>query len=245
MKIKLLFTFFFVGLLGVSAQFTIKDDRGRIFNDGDIFEFGTTDYPDAELLFFVTNDSSETIFSRIEYVNHINAENPLFGQLCYGVECYFGIEPGGTVPPRETEAVAIAPGETTGMGNHFYSNDLGLEEGTVDFVFAFKLYEDLMSANEVGETLTITYRYNPSLGVDAVSKVDLSLHATVVTDRLVMDVNEPVEAVIYDMQGRQIKQTTLNVGQQEWTVSDLSSQSYLIKFKSATGATKTSRFIVR
>lgn len=245
MRLKLLLAFFFAGLLGIYAQFTVTDDSGYVFQDGDIFEFGTIDYPDAELLFFVTNNSEDIIYSRVEYLSQVNAEDPLFEQLCYGVECYFNIQLGGTVPPRNVEAVGITPGETTGMGNHFYSNDLGLEEGTVDFVFAFKLYEDLMSTNEVGETLTITYRYNPSLGVDAVSKVDLSLHATVVTDRLVMDVNEPVEAVIYDMQGRQIKQTTLNVGQQEWTVSDLSSQSYLIKFKSATGATKTSRFIVR
>lgn len=245
MNLKLLVAFFFGGLIAANAQFTVKGADGNIFHDGDIFEFGTTSYPEAELLFFVTNTGSQDIFSRIEYISNTNAEDPLFEQLCYGVECYFGIALGGTVPPRSTDAVQITPGETTGLGNHFFSDDEGDGQGNVDFVFQFKLYEDISSTTEVGETLMITYRYNPSLGVDAVKKVDLSLLTTVVSERLLVDVKEPVTATIYDLQGKLIKQLNLEVGNQEINVSDLSAQMYLINFRNAAGAGKTSKFVVQ
>lgn len=229
-----------------NAQFTVKDADGNVINDGDIIEFGTTEYPAAEFEFFVTNDSSENIFSRVEYLSHTNASVPQFNQLCYGIECYWGIELGATVPPENLDAVVIFPDETTGMGNHFYSDDSGENPGeNVDFEFAFKLYDGVDSTTEVGTPLYFTYRYNPTLSVNDVKQVNLSLVSTVVTERIVMDVNEPVQVQLYDYQGRLIKQASFETGRQEMNVSSLSSQAYILKFKNEQGATKTSKIVIR
>lgn len=245
MKLRLLLLCFLCGVLTASAQYTVRDGNGNVINDGDIIEFGTIDYPAAELPFFVTNDASETIYSRVKYLGQTNASNPDFYQLCYGEECYWEIVIDGYVPPVSTYGVTIESGETTQMGNHFYNNDTGNGVDNVDFTFAFLQLDGPNSFGEIGDRLTFTYRYNPLLSVNDVNPVNLSLHATVVSDRLVMDVNEPVSAIIYDIQGRLINQVRLDVGQQEINVSNLSSQTYIIQFKNDHGAVKTSKFVVR
>jgi len=246
MKLRLLLMSFLGGVMIANAQFTVRDADGNVINDGDIIEFGTTEYPAAELEFFVTNDSEENIFSRVEYISQVNASVPEFYQLCYGMECYWGIELAATVPPENTDAVEIYPGQTTGIGNHFYSDDPGQNTGeNVDFRFAFKLYEDISSTTEVGTPIYFTYRYNPTLSVPDVKQVNLSLLSTIVTDRILMDVNEPVQVLLYDYQGRLIKQASFETGRQEMNVSSLSSQAYILKFKNAQGAVKTSKVIIK
>ncbi len=246
MKLKLLL----LSLLGTvtiaSAQYTVKDDRGNELHDGDIIEFGTTSYPEAEYAFFVTNDNtSETIYSRIEYISETNAQDPNFEQLCYGVQCYFGIELGSTVPPASEDAAIIGPGETTGIGNHLYSDDPGNGVDNVDFVFTFKQYESASSMVEIGTPLTFTYRYNPTLGVNEVSKVNLSVQSTIVRDQLVLTVNEPVQMMMYDIQGRLVKQARFESGNHNVNVSDLSSQTYIVQFKNNGGAIKTTKIVVQ
>lgn len=244
MKLKLLVLSFLGGIVMANAQFSVTDIDGNRINDGDIIEFGSTEYPAAELEFFVTNTGSENIYSRVEYVSQSNASDPQFEQLCYGIECYFNIQLGTTVPPANMEAVEIEPGATTGMGNHFYSNDMGLDpDENVDFTFTFKNYEGLNSMNEVGETLTLTYRYNPLLSVNDVHQVNLSLISTIVTDRIEMDVNESIQVQLYDYQGRLIKQEKFEIGKQFMNISDLSAQPYLVRFKNEGGAVKTSKII--
>src|SRR5699024_4409481 len=225
MKSKLFLLSFLGGLFVAKAQFTVKDGDRNIINDGDIIEFGTLEYHAAELEFFVENTGSETIYSRVEYVSQTNASDPLFEQLCYGIECYFNIEIGNTVPPANMEAVVVEPGEETGMGNHFYSNDPGANpDEVVDFTYTFKLYENEVSLNEVAGSLTLTYRYNPMLSVNDVKQVNSSVISTIVSDRIEMDVNEPVQVQLYDYQGRLVKQAQFEAGKQEINVSDLSAQ---------------------
>lgn len=244
MKLKLFLFTFLCGFFMANAQFTVTDGDGNIINDGDIIEFGTLEYPAAELEFFVTNTGSENIFSRVEYISQVNAVDPLFEQLCYGIECYFNIAIGSTVPPANMDAVEIAPGEETGMGNHFYSNDPGQNTGeNVDFVFTFKLYEDANSSTSTGSTLTLTYRYNPLLSANDVKKVNMSVISTIVSERIEMDINEPVQVQLYDYQGRLIKQANFESGKQELNVSDLSSQAYLLRIKNEGGALKTTKII--
>lgn len=244
MKLKLFLLTFLCGVFIANAQFTVEDGDGNTINDGDIIEFGTLEYPAAELEFFVTNTGSENIFSRVEYISHDNAADPLFEQLCYGIECYFNIEIGNTVPPANMEAVEIIPGETTGMGNHFYSNDPGANpDEVVDFTFTFKLYEDENSSTSTGSTLTFTYRYNPLLSTNDVKQVNLSVVSTIVSERIEMDINEPVQVQLYDYQGRLIKQAQFKTGKQQLDISNLSSQAYLLRIKNEEGAVKTTKII--
>lgn len=246
MKFKLLLLSVIGAVSIANAQFTVKDDQGVVLNDGDVIEYGSLEYAEAEYEFFVTNDNAtDIIYSRVEYISQSNATTPDFEQLCYGFTCYYGIELGTTVPPADAPAVDIPVGHTTGLGNHFYSSDPGNGADNVDFVFAFKQYEAIDSDVEIGTPLIFTYRYNPTLSVNNVSKVNLSLVSTMVSDQLMMDVNEPVQVKLFDMQGRLVKEASYVSGRQIMNVSSLSSAQYIVQFKNEGGAKKTSKVIIR
>ena len=246
MKLKLLL-FSILGSVAIAnAQYTITDDAGNVLHDGDVIEFGTVAYPDASYDFFVTNDNpTDEIYSRVQLMSASNQTVPTFEQLCYGTQCYYGISMGQFVPPSSTGPVVISVGQTTGIGNHFFNNDAGNGSDNVDFVFTFRQFQDAAGTIETGTPLTFTYRYNPTLGVEAINKVNLSIQSTVVSDQLVLTVSEPVQMMMFDIQGRLVKQAHFETGNQVVNVSDLSSQTYIVQFKNNNGAVKTTKILVK
>lgn len=242
MKFKLLLLSVLGSVAMANAQYTVADRTGNILSDGDIIEYGTTAYPDASYEFYVTNENpSEEIYTRIEFVDAINADGSMF-ELCYGL-CYTGITIGQTVP-LTPETLVIGVGETTLEGNHFYNADPGNGTDLVEYIFTFHQYE-ADGVTEIGTPLTFTYRYNPTLGVNENNKVNLSVQSTVVTNELVLNVNEPVSMLVYDIQGRIVKQARVETGRQTINMSDLSSQAYILQFQNERGATQTTKIIVQ
>lgn len=152
---------------------------------------------------------------------------------------------GDIVPPTSGDAFIVGAGQTSGMGNHFFNDDPGNGIDNVDYVFAMRQYADANSTVEVGTPLTFTYRYNPTLSVNNASQVNLSLISTMVTNQLIMDINEPVQVKLYDMQGKLVQEAKFEIGRQVMDVSSLSSQQYIVQFKNEGGALKTSKIIVR
>lgn len=245
MKLKLLFLSIIGSITLANAQYTVTDVDGNVLNDGDIVEYGTIAYPDASFDFFVTNNSSEEIYSRVQLVDSENATNSTFEQLCYGTQCYYQIEMNQYVPPMGVDAVIIPSGHTTGIGNHFYNNDPGNGTDNVDYTFTFKFFEDAQSTVEVGTPLTFIYRYNPTLGVEATNKVGLSIPSTVVSGQLALIVNEPIDVKMFDIQGRLVNQAHFEAGNQYLNVSNLSAQTYILQVRNAAGSVKTTKIVVR
>lgn len=245
MKFKLLLLSIISSVTIANAQYTVKDRSGVVLNDGDVIQFGILDYPDASYEFYVTNDNaSQAIYTRIECISENNSTNGKFEQLCYGL-CYNDIEVGGSVPPSGEDALLIGVGETTPLGNHFWNDDPGTGSSNVDFVFAFRQYEDAAGTIEIGTPLTFTYRYNPTLGVNSNSTVDMKIQSTVVSNELIINVNESLNMTVYNLQGRVVKQAQLEVGHQVINVSDLSSQAYIVQFNNKKGATQTAKIVVQ
>jgi hypothetical protein len=243
MKLKLLsLSMLFIASIA-HAQFTVTDRSGNEIHDGDIVEYGTTEFPASSLEFFVTNDSSEEIYTRIEYVDAINSTNGIFAELCYGL-CYFDIAEGSTVPPNSPDTINLLPGETTLEGNHFWGGDPGNGTDNVDFVFTFHQYE-ADGVTETGQQLTFTYRYNPTLGVQDNNKVNLTIQSTVISNELVLNVKEPVSLVVYNMEGKMVKQANLQTGTQRVNMANLSPQAYIAQFKNDKGAIQTTKLIVQ
>lgn len=246
MKFRLLLLSVLGSVAIANAQYSIKDDNGNVLNDGDIIEYGTVAYPDASYDFFVTNENpTDEIYSRVQLMASANQTNATFEQLCYGIQCYYEIQMLQFVPPIDADPVAIPVGHTTGIGNHFFNNDTGNGTDNVDYVFAFRQFEDAAGTVEIGTPLTFTYRYNPTLGVEGVSKVNLSIQSTLVSDQLVLKVSEPVQMMMYDIQGRLVKQAQFESGNHTVNVSDLSSQTYIVQFKNNNGAVKTTKIMVQ
>ncbi len=245
MKLKLLLLTLLGSVAIANAQYTVTDINGNELSNGDVLEFGVQGYgTEANWEFFVTNDNpSETIYTRIEFVDAVNATGEFF-ELCYALQCYTDLSVGFTIPTAP-EVFPIAVGETTGQGNHFLNADPGNGTDILDYIFAFHQYE-ADGVTEIGTPLTFTYRYDPNLlGVNDNNVVKLKVQSTVVTDQLVLDVNEPVSMLVYDLRGRIVKQARFETGRQEVNMSDLSAQAYIVQFQNEKGATQTTKIVVQ
>lgn len=244
MKLKLLFLTLLGSVAIASAQYTVKGADGTVLNDGDIIEYGVYGYnTGASFDFYVTNDNpNETINTRIEVVDAPTPSGIQF-ELCYAEQCYTDLSIGQTLP-AVPDTYPIGVGETTGEGNHFQNNNPGDGSEVLDYVFSFHQYED-DGVTEIGTPLTFTYRYNPALDVKDNTKVNLSIQSTVVSNELVLNVNEPVSLMIYDLQGRVVKQARFETGRQTLNVSNLNSQAYILRFNNENGATQTTKIIVK
>lgn len=244
MKLKLLLLTLMGSAAIANAQYTVTDINGDELNNGDVLEFGIYGYGTAaNYEFFVTNDNpSETIYTRIEFVDAINATGELF-ELCYADQCYTDLSVGFTIPDAP-QVYPIGVGETTGEGNHFLNADPGNGSDILDYIFSFHQYE-ADGVTEIGTPLTFTYRYNPTLGVSENSVVKLKVLSTVISNEMVLDVNEPVSMLVYDLRGRVVKQDRFETGRQEVNMSDLSAQAYIVQFKNENGAIQTTKIVVQ
>lgn len=245
MKLKLLFLALIGSIAVANAQYTVTNDSGDVLQEGDILEYGTFGYNvGADYVFFVTNDNpTETIYSRLEFVSATNADGSLF-EICYAGQCYTSIPFGFTAPPIPG-VLPIGPGESTPGGDHILNGDPGDGIYIIDYICRFHQYE-ADGVTEIGTPLTFTYRYNPALvGVNENSKVNLTVQSTVISNELVLNVNEPVSMLVYNLQGRVVKQARFETGVQTVNMSDLSSQSYILQFNNEKGATQTTRIIVQ
>ncbi|MDN3724540.1 T9SS type A sorting domain-containing protein [Aequorivita sp. SDUM287046] len=245
MKLKLLFLTILGSVSIANAQYTVRDINGVELKNGDILEFTEFGYgTSANYEFFVTNDNpSEEIHTRIEYIGAVNTDGSML-EICYANQCYIGFTPGATIPTAP-EVFTIAVGETTGEGNHFLNGDGGNGVDIIEYTCAFHQYE-ADGVTEIGTPLTFTYRYNPGLiGVNENSKVNLTIQSTLISNEMVLNVKEPVSMLVYNLQGGVVKQARFEAGVQTVNMSDLSAQTYIVKFNNEKGATQTTKIIVQ
>lgn len=240
MKLNLLFLSALFVTLSINAQYTVEDEDGNVVTDGTILTYGTLTYPEASFDFYVNNVSAtDAIRMKIEFVSGVNADGSSM-ELCFGL-CYTGITIGQSYPPN-AEFVEILPGGQTLPGNHMYNADPG--NGTDIIEYTFRYYQIDMTGNEIGDALTVIYRYNPLLGVNS-NALNVNLFSTSITDELVLSVDEELDLMVYDLQGRVVKSQRLEIGTQQINMSDLSSQVYLMHFQNNRGVSYTAKVVVR
>jgi len=241
MKQKLLFLSLFFAALAMNAQYTVEDHDGNFITDGQVLEFGglVPIDPNASYEFFVTNTSSGDIRMKIEFVSALNADGSLF-ELCFGL-CYTGIEIGQSYPPN-ADYVGLAPGEQTLEGNHMANADPGNGTDILDYVFRF--YQIDNNGDEIGEDLTVTYRYNPTLGLGDVNQLNVGVFSNPNSKVFTVEVEEDMVMKVYDLQGRLMKSERINIGRQQINMSDLSTQMYVLYFENNRGVSHTEKIIV-
>ncbi|PKA82319.1 putative secreted protein (Por secretion system target) [Ulvibacter sp. MAR_2010_11] len=240
MKKNLLVLSLLCSVFVMNAQFTVEDLAGNPIVEGDIVAYNSLDFEHAALEFFVNNTSAtEEINMRIEFVSATNADGSQM-ELCFG-ECYTGIAI-GTVYPIGLDMI-IAPGGQTGPGNHMYNADPGDGSSQLDYVFRF--FQVDAGGNEIGTPMSMTYRYDPLLGVNDVEPLQVAIVSTIVANELVVNAQEDLDVVIYDLQGRKVLAQSISVGQQAINVSGLRSQLYLVQFSNNKGVSQTSKIVVR
>ena len=234
-KVLLLLAVFFAAIT-VNAQYVVEDQFGNEIIDGMVVEFSDYGVSNASLEYYITNNNSNEIYMRIEFVDAINATGAGF-ELCFS-QCYIDLVVGQTVPAAP-EFVTIASGGTTPEGNHF-ANTI---EGTDVKDYVFRFYETDSEGNDIGNSLSFTYRYNPILGINDVNELDISVASTVIFNDMHVNAVEELNMEIYSLQGKLVNSQKINVGQQLINMSNLSSQIYIVKFSNDEGASKTIKVV--
>ena len=243
---KLYFTIslLFLGLFISQAQFTVATHHGEDIIDGSIFTFSELG-TDADLGFDITNTSAGTIDMRLEYVSMANG-NGTGTFLCVFGSC---LEPGGIdvgdIFPNNNVSNAfttIEAGVTTDYGDHFYNTYGDGSAFPLDYVFRF--YQVDGSGNEIGDSITFTYRYDGTVAVEDENEISFSLFPTLATDFVNLTVTENVSAQLINTQGQIIKEYRFAAGVNKIDVRFLSKQLYYILLTNEMGHRSVSKIIM-
>ena len=243
-RIILLFTL--LAITGLQAQMVVKKADGTVINDGQVFTFSSMVYAQAVLGFYVQNTSTtDNIRVKIKCESITNADGSNM-QLCFGGVCLASITAGNSYPSGQP--VVVAPGATTiNAFDDFYNQNPG--DGThypMDYVFKF--YQMDTSNMIIGNAVTITYRYNPTLNTagfnwNSLSNMGIVLKSNVTSTALEIEAHQETTVDLYDVTGKVVGQKTLTSGLNSVDVSALQSGLYLLNFNNASGQRATMKFI--
>ncbi len=233
-----LFTFSFQGF----SQISLSRHSGAPINDGQVVAFNTHVFPASEMDFYVRNNSTTTSTNvKIRCEQLVNNDGTGF-ELCFGTECLSYVEEGEAYP---SIAVTLAPNGQNGNFDHFLNTNPG--SGTFPKDYVFRFYQIGAGGVEIGNSITMTYRYDPSLSNDEVNQLQTNgviVKSTVVENNLELDVLKSSTMEIYDLSGKMVNNTKLVYGVQSIDVSNLATGAYIIKFKNTQeNYTGTQKFI--
>jgi hypothetical protein len=242
-KTLLLISFIFLNYAAF-AQFEIRNyDDDTIVTDGETISFSETGcgYNDScNWRFKVTNTSAtETLYMKIFVDNMVNSDGSNV-QLCFSGTCLNSVNL-GTGYPTNTPAT-IAPNSSTGTGNYFWNQNPTDTTTPMSWTLRFQAYD--ASGFTVGSPLSVTYSFDPNLSVEEEEFTSVEIFPTQVKDELTVSTNKNLTAEIYDILGKKVKQVNVLSGESTIDVRDLTSQLYIIRFKSVDGNTLTKKIIV-
>jgi len=230
-------------LLGISsfAQISLSRHDGTPISNGQVVAFNTIAFPAAEMDFYVRNLSTTTSTNvKIVCESLVNNDGTGF-ELCFGNECLSFVEQGEIYP---SIPVILAPNGINGNFDHFLNTDAG--SGTFPKDYVFRFYQINSTGNEISNSITMTYRYDPSLSIDEINQLETSgviVKSTLVDNEISLDVLKPSQMTIFDMTGKLVINTKLGYGIQTVDVSNLSSGVYVLKFTSVEGRVSNEKII--
>ena len=73
--------------------------------------------------------------------------------------------------------------------------------------------------------------------------LDISVASTVILNDMQVSAVEELNMEIYNLQGKLVSSEKINIGQQLISMSNLSSQMYIVKFSNDEGASKTIKVV--
>ena len=217
------------------AQFSVSKLNGPIINDGDVYTFDGTSAAIAEFKFKVTNTSStDDINVKIKVEEITNADGSDF-QLCFGDLCFFSITEGNSYPPNF--ALTLGPGESNGNFDHFWNTNTGNGENfPIDYRLKFYQLND--AGVEIGNSISITYRYQPNLSsseFETLKNKGIVLNSTIVTSSLNFNTTIDASVTLTDINGKIISKNHFLSGENTIDFSSLKSAIYFAQFENKDG----------
>lgn len=246
-KISLLFIFLFITSISF-AQFTVEDYDGVPIEDGDVRVFNSLESTggitnESTLNFWINNLSTENeIFMKIRLESITNADGSEY-QFCFGDLCIFDVHEGTTYPVSGVPET-IPPGGTNLPENKFQNDNPGDGENyPVDYVWKFFQVDE--DDNEIGESITFTYRFDPNLSVsDFENNLGVIMQNTVATDYLNIQSKNTLSYEVLSITGQKINQGHIAAGLNSINTSSLQTGLYFIRFFEGNSST-TVKFVVK
>lgn len=130
---------------------------GTEIKNGDVINVTTTGDDNALVSFYVKNTSSSAINVKARLVSATNNETDM--QFCFGQVCYSAVEVGSEYPLDRNEVITV-PAKSQIGGESFHFQNYATSSSPIDYVFEFFQYNE--NDEEVGNKVTVTYRYTPS-----------------------------------------------------------------------------------
>lgn len=231
------------------------DNPNDIYLSGDVVEVGEIGDVVTEAGYFsfkVRNNSEDTINVQaelVEVVNGLPEEGPQALQFCFSKDCYTDIIL-GSIYPADGQFADILAGETHREDNfdHIVNFYVPTDGGVVDYTFRFfevEVNEDKEVLGEIGESLLLTYRYNPTLSTPDFNADFALLKSTVLKDAMEIELDSDATLSMYDMLGREVLNRNLTSGAHHVTLPNLSSNMYFLQLSSKEGAKQTIKVLVK
>ena len=241
MKKNYVLLLLFVSQLSIS-QISITS-YGVPVTNGAVLAKNQIGYPQAEILFRVRNNGTTTTNVWAKCESLLNNNGSMF-QFCFADVCFAEVQQGVVYP---IQALTLTPGSSNGNFDHFLNDNSGNGTYPLDFVFKFfQTNQATQGGTEVGNAITFTYRFDPTLSTDEVDQLQTSgviVKSTVIDTELNLDVLKGTAMTIYDLNGKSVYGANLEYGIQSIDVSNLSAGIYIISFTNEEGITSTKKII--
>ncbi len=241
MKKNYVLLLLFVSQLSIS-QISITS-YGVPVTNGAVLAKNQIGYPQAEILFRVRNNGTTTTNVWAKCESLLNNNGSMF-QFCFADVCFAEVQQGVVYP---IQALTLTPGSSNGNFDHFLNENSGNGTYPLDFVFKFfQTNQATQGGTEVGNAITFTYRFDPTLSTDEVDQLQTSgviVKSTVIDTELNLDVLKGTAMTIYDLNGKSVYGANLEYGIQSIDVSNLSAGIYIISFTNEEGITSTKKII--
>ena len=228
------------GLTAFSQLSLAKLDATPI-NDGDVFVFDNAEEPGSYLGIKAFNNSDEDINVRVKCLGITNA-NGSNVQLCFGNVCVFSVTSGNSYP---SIPAVIEAHSSNGDFDHFMNLNTGIDTNAI-VQYSFKFYQVNNSGVEIGNSISFSYVYNPTLAVkdfSALQNIGVTLQSNVADRTLDITTLKNLQYEIFDLSGKLIDRQKLAVGTSAIEVSNLNTGVYLINFTNDQKQTAVTRFV--
>lgn len=210
----------------ISQISVTKKNGGASIVDGQIITYTVATDPEASLDFYVHNNTSSPVFTKIKLVSATNYSGTNT-QLCYLTDCFYNIVVGQSYPDV---LYPIAANSQNGNYDHFMNNGVG--NGTnypMDFVL--KVYALDAAGVEYGNSITFTYRFDPTLPVVDFSKLNdigVEINNTLVENFLELTTTNNISIELFDLNGKKVYSENLRSGNQNIDLSSLAANVYIL-----------------
>jgi hypothetical protein len=227
---------------------TMKKLDGTPINNGDIFTYSVLGDPNnitstdpAYLGLKIYNSSASSINVKMKVISMTNADGTNL-QFCIDPICVGTISVNSTYP-SSGPSVVPANGQN-GNFDHFVNSNAG--DGINPVIYVLKFYMINTFGAEVGNSITITYKYDSTLSTTSfndLKNTGIALKSTLVDSQIEFDATTSGRSELYDVNGRLVSSTRYTSGYNYVDVSNLNASVYIISFITDEGKKASLRII--